>query len=104
MSKYLESASSAIDISDGLVQDLNHILQSSCCGASLESKLIPLGDSAELEDGLFGGDDYELIFTSPEDLGSVNKIGRLTKELGIRVDGEAVRPRGFDHFSSQPES
>ncbi len=104
MRKYLETASSAIDISDGLVQDLNHILESSSCGASLESKLIPLGDSAELEDGLYGGDDYELIFTSPEDLGSVNKIGRLTKEFGIRVDGEAIRPRGFDHFLSQPES
>ena len=104
MSKYLEKASSAIDISDGLVQDLNHILESSSCGASLESKLIPLGDSAELEDGLYGGDDYELIFTSPEDLGSIDKIGRLTKKLGIRVDGEAIRPRGFDHFLSQPES
>ena len=104
MSKYLETASSVIDISDGLVQDLNHILERSSCGASLESKLIPLGDSAELEDGLYGGDDYELIFTSPEDLGAVNKIGRLTKELGIRVDGEAVIPRGFDHFLSQPES
>ena len=45
MSKYLKTASSAIDISDGLVQDLNHILESSRCGASLESKLIPLGDS-----------------------------------------------------------
>ena len=104
MSKYLKTASSAIDISDGLVQDLNHILESSCCGASLESKLIPLGDSAELEDGLFGGDDYELIFTSRQDLGSVDKIGRLTKELGIRIDGEAIRPRGFDHFLNQPES
>ena len=103
MSKYLESASSAIDISDVLVQDLNHILQSSRCGASLESKLIPLGDSAELEDGLFGGDDYELIFTSSEDLGSINKIGQLTEELGIRIDGEAITPRGFDHFLNQPE-
>jgi thiamine-monophosphate kinase len=103
MSKYLESASSAIDISDGLVQDLSHILKSSRCGASLESKLIPLGDSAELEDGLFGGDDYELIFTSSEDLGSFDKIGRLTKELGIRVDGEAITPGGFDHFSDEPE-
>ena len=53
---------------------------------------------------LFGGDDYELIFTSREDLESVDKIGRLTKELGIRVDGEAIRPRGFDHFLSRPES
>ena len=104
MSKYLESASSAIDISDGLVQDLNHILQSSRCGASLESKLIPLGDSAELEDGLFGGDDYELIFTSSEELRSVDKIGQLTRELGIRIDGEAITPRGFDHFLNQPES
>jgi thiamine-monophosphate kinase len=103
MRRYLESASSAIDISDGLVQDLNHILESSCCGASLESKLIPLGDSAELEDGLFGGDDYELIFTSSEDLGSFDKIGRLTKELGIRVDGEAIIPKGFDHFVDEPE-
>ena len=104
MSKYLESASSAIDISDGLVQDLSHILERSCCGASLESNLIPLGDSAELEDGLFGGDDYELLFTSSKDLASVDKIGRLTKELGIRVDGEAVDPRGFDHFSIEFES
>ena len=103
MSKCLETASSAIDVSDGLVQDLNHILESSSCGASLESKLIPLGDSAELEDGLFGGDDYELIFTSSEDLEFFDKIGRLTKEPGIRVDGEAITPRGFDHFSDELE-
>ena len=103
MGKYLESASSAIDISDGLVQDLGHILESSCCGASIESKFIPLGDSAELEDGLFGGDDYELLFTSSEDLGSFDKIGRLTKELGIRVDGEHITPGGFDHFADEPE-
>jgi thiamine-monophosphate kinase len=104
MSKYLKRASSAIDISDGLVQDLNHILENSGCGASLESKLIPLGNSAVLEDGLFGGDDYELIFTSSEDLGSVDKIGQLTREPGIRIDGEVITPRGFDHFLEEPES
>ena len=56
------------------------------------------------QDGLFGGDDYELIFTSSEDLGSFDKIGRLTRELGIRIDGEAITPKGFDHFLNQPES
>ena len=70
----------------------------------IRDRLIPLGDSAELEDGLFGGDDYELIFTSRQDLRSVDKIGRLTKELGLRIDGEVIRSRGFDHFLNQPGS
>ncbi|MFT6985289.1 MAG: thiamine-monophosphate kinase [Psychromonas sp.] len=69
-------ASSCIDISDGLTQDLTHILKSSHCAAKLDLDKLPLSDSLreEIEVGtidkqrayqyaLTGGDDYELLFT-----------------------------------------
>ncbi|MDH5738502.1 MAG: thiamine-phosphate kinase, partial [Gammaproteobacteria bacterium] len=66
-------ASSAIDVSDGLLADLGHILDRSGVGALLETDSLPLSeallevtDSAQaLALALSGGDDYELCFTVP---------------------------------------
>ena len=53
-----------IDISDGLVQDLGHILNASRKGAFLFEELIPVAPEAEgLNDALFAGEDFELLFT-----------------------------------------
>lgn len=67
-------ATSAVDISDGLLSDLGHILRASRVGARLNIDAIPL--SSALLDGfdkpqalrwaLNGGEDYELCFTVPE--------------------------------------
>ena len=111
-------AHAAIDISDGLLQDLSHVLRQSGVGAGLNPDALPLSPAAktwlDAEPGLRGlpwrcGDDYELLFTvSPQDWPHcpvfATVIGVIEAETGIRwrhADGrvEAVRPEGFDHFA-----
>ncbi|MBU2970079.1 thiamine-phosphate kinase [Pseudoalteromonas sp. C2R02] len=85
-------ASSAIDISDGLIADLQHILDLSGVGAIIDVEKVPVSDVLKealtqdeyLPYALAYGDDYELLFTVPED----NK-GML--EINLRQYGvEAV--------------
>jgi len=118
-------ATSAIDISDGLLGDLRHVLQASGVGATIDtSRLMPLlaagTDSCSLQWALTcvlaGGDDYELAFTAPAEKRAqveaagrashtrVTRIGRIDTEPGTRLldaDGVALQQRfaGFDHFS-----
>ncbi len=115
-------ATSAIDISDGLLGDLGHVLQASGVGAELLADGLPC--SAYLASQplalqrlctLTGGDDYELVFTAPADRDAavheaaqrvdtpVTRIGRITAEPGLRcvdVQGQPVPAPGasFDHF------
>ncbi|WPL15127.1 Thiamine-monophosphate kinase [Thiorhodovibrio winogradskyi] len=123
-------ASAAIDISDGLVADLGHLLTQSACGANIELAHIPLSSqvSAVVNQEfdwtipLCSGDDYELCFTIPEvHLQKVQKsahesccqatvIGHITETTGIRLkqsNGKVITAGnkiaatpGFDHFSS----
>ncbi|TVR60739.1 MAG: thiamine-phosphate kinase [Candidatus Competibacteraceae bacterium] len=116
-------ASAAIDISDGLAQDLGHILERSAVGARLEVDRLPLSpalvasldrDTAMMT-ALAGGDDYELCFTVPPErasqLDSVaatwdcrrTRVGVIEPEPGlrlIRADGSAfpLERLGYDHF------
>lgn len=114
-------ATAMLDISDGLLADLGHILDLSGVGADLELKKIPLskpfqkileGDSSLMDLALAGGEDYELVFTSPlKDLAdqigsahSVTRIGNISQKSGLRVrkpDGELYQCQrgGFDHFA-----
>ncbi|CAL1329331.1 thiamine-phosphate kinase [Candidatus Providencia siddallii] len=70
-------ASSAIDISDGLVSDIKHILNASCCGACIDINNLPQSEALKQNTtfeqnrlwSLSGGDDYELCFT----ISKVNK-------------------------------
>jgi len=116
--------SAMIDISDGLLADLGHILESSAVGALIDTTTLPLSDAfrAELkkdpgllELALTGGEDYELLFCVPqaacEAVASLAESGLpLTRvgtvmppEHGLQVrnaDG-AQHPRqakGFNHF------
>ncbi len=107
--------SSAIDISDGLLADLGHLLSASGVGASLDHNRIPCFDhldmAAELcsESALSGGDDYELCFTvSPQrrlelevsaeqSKISLYPIGVVTGQQGIRGIPDSISA-GFDHF------
>jgi thiamine-monophosphate kinase len=116
-------ASSAIDLSDGLVGDLGHILQRSAVGATLDADALPRSAimaaqplARQQECLLAGGDDYELLFTAPAALRAavqaagdragvaVTRCGRIEAEPGLRVvDGGghplAQRFQGFDHFA-----
>lgn len=106
-------ASSAIDISDGLLADLGHILARSQVGARLELTALPLNPcwAAQVEPesarcwALSGGDDYQLCFTFAADQTppvAATLIGVITEELGIlgvEPGGETVLTGGgFAHF------
>jgi thiamine-monophosphate kinase len=117
-------ASSAIDLSDGLVGDLHHVLKCSRVAASIDIDKLPRsavlrGQPRDLQTEclLAGGDDYELLFTaSPEKRDAVMRAGqragvavtlcgRIEAGLGLRVvdaGGHDVQPPGssFDHFKS----
>lgn len=113
-----EHATAAIDISDGLSADLNHILKASHVGACLKLADIPIhpivqqhqGDKA-LELALTGGDDYELCFTVSQktlpvlDALDVNYycVGVIESQPGLRaktLQGDIVplAAKGYAHF------
>lgn len=83
-------ATAVLDVSDGLVADLAHICDASQVGATLEAAKVPLSPAARAaieaglvtrEDLLGGGDDYELLFCVPSEVGPA--IDRLAAELGL---------------------
>jgi len=105
---------SMIDISDGLIQDLGHILTESKVGAVVYEDLIPLAKEASgLRQALYMGEDFELLFTLPQKearrlvakrLPDFKPIGEITPvKCGIRLISSKgkesfVRPQGFRHF------
>jgi thiamine-monophosphate kinase len=117
-------ATSAIDVSDGLLGDLGHVLQASGVGALLHVDELPrsqhlVAQAVALQRlcTLTGGDDYELVFTAPAHRAdevleagrssgtSVTRIGTITQDSLLQcVDslGHPVPPPGasFDHFRS----
>jgi thiamine-monophosphate kinase len=118
-------ARSAIDVSDGLLADLGHILEASRVGADLvwdslpRSKAIAGCPDRSLADDclLAGGDDYELVFTAPKSKRpEIQAVGKGLEiplaRIGAAVAGDPVArlrdargelvssPRkGFDHFA-----
>jgi thiamine-monophosphate kinase len=115
-------ATAAIDVSDGLLGDLGHILEQSAIGARVDWNSVPRSpavrgrpDAEQRRLALAGGDDYELLFTAPRArqrdveraaasagvavtrIGEVTATGRL--EL-VDADGRAMdtAPHAFDHF------
>lgn len=83
---------SMIDVSDGLIQDLGHILEQSSAGAVLYESLIPLSKEARgIEEALCSGEEFELLFTAPRDQAS--KIIRCSK-YRFKVIGE-IMPASF---------
>lgn len=115
-------AHSALDISDGLLADLGHILQASALGAQLDWQAIPkpvltgsaLSPAMIASAVLAGGDDYELCFTAPahqrQRLNQLShtlalpltRIGVITSGRGLCVyDGDkqmTLAQKGYDHF------
>lgn len=112
-------AHAAMDISDGLVGDLEHICRASAVGAVLEAADLPLSPAAaaagDLRAVLTGGDDYELLFTAPPNATAplealsgalglrLTAIGRIIEGDGVTVLGSDGRPvtlgtKGYRHF------
>lgn len=112
------AATAAIDVSDGLVADLGHILEASGVGAELDPSAVPLsgavcrlcGPERAMELALHGGDDYELCITiSPESWDALPASVRTQLSIiGKVVDGQGVAgvdtsagSSGYDHFGSE---
>jgi len=117
-------AHAAIDISDGLVGDLGHILEKSHAGATLNADALPAGPVLATQPLALrraftaaGGDDYEICFTAPaanrdailaaaEACSTpVTRIGRIDASAGLRwtdADGAplTLELSSFDHFSN----
>ena len=94
-------AHAAIDISDGLLADLGHVLEVSGKGAEIHTSQIPLSQAAAphrgvLETALSGGDDYELLFTAhPEQRPAIQAIGRQLS-LPLSVIGQITEGHDLD--------
>lgn len=120
-------ATAAIDVSDGLLGDLGHILRGSGVGARIEAAMAAglmnpdcaavLDEQRRLEYVLAGGDDYELLFTAPVSQRdavqaaalkagiAVTRIGAIEAAAGLRLvdaSGQPIQRRygSFDHFAS----
>ena len=103
-------ASSAIDISDGIIQDLSHLISSSGVGCDLDLAKVPLATKQYVKQCLEFGDDYQLLYTVPPKkfltlqaaLKSCNKkchtIGIMGgKRLTISNNNIGLL-KGWDHF------
>ncbi len=111
-------ASSCIDVSDGLLGDLRHVLEASGVGAVLNLDALPRSPWLAAQDLavqrrclLTGGDDYELLFTAAPgaplpDIGlPLSRIGRIVEAPGLFLRDAQGHPvafdgRGFDHFGT----
>ena len=116
-------ASAAIDVSDGLLGDLGHVLDASGTGAVIQADALPLGaalrtqsKTMQYEFALNGGDDYELCFTAPvhqhaavlaagltADV-ALTCIGHIRAEAGLHITDASGQPlaissHSFDHFA-----
>lgn len=119
-------ATAAIDISDGLLADVHHVLAASGVGAHIDCDALPLDadlphavadPNARLRLALTGGDDYELLFTAPDDqrpaihalaqslalrLTRIGVIRSQPEVLCLTAQGRSMplpSSGGFDHFS-----
>ena len=116
-------ATSAIDLSDGLLGDLGHVLRRSNVGAAVNVDTLPrsvvlaaMPQALQHEYLLAGGDDYELLFTAPAHAHdavlaaaasagvAVSRCGSIEAAAGLRVADARGRKlatpwRGFDHFA-----
>ena len=113
-------AHAAMDVSDGLVQDLGHICRASAVAAVIEAERVPLSAAAHaakspLASLLTGGDDYELLFTAPSQAAAaltrigeaagvkLSPIGRVVAGEGVTVVDSvgralAMGQGGWNHF------
>lgn len=123
--KLSKIAHAAIDVSDGLMADLGHILEQSNCSAKIKVASLPLsvqlvecvGLDKARDFALNGGDDYELCFTAKSSMRNkilnlaedfkvnVHRIGSITageaSDVQLSLDGKPFQPKrhSWQHFS-----
>lgn len=113
------------DISDGLASEINEICTASGVGAKINQRDLPLSNellafadrtgTQATDYALYGGEDYQLVFTATDD--QLSNISRLIPEISLTVVGqitasgsdivlvgksgreETLRPKGYNHFA-----
>ena len=103
-------ATSAIDISDGIIQDLSHLISASGVGCKLDLGKVPVADKKFIKQCLEFGDDYQLLYTVPPkklltlqaDLNSINKkchtIGVMSGRKLTIINNNIGSLKNWDHF------
>ncbi|OGC33535.1 thiamine-phosphate kinase [candidate division WOR-1 bacterium RIFOXYB2_FULL_48_7] len=110
----MQLATSLIDSSDGLVRSVIELCRASKTGARIWEALVPLAKGATLQQALFGGEEYELVFTirgSERGIRGLSQLGKevkiigkmINKSAGIRLVGRDgnIKPLpsgGYEHF------
>lgn len=108
-------ASAAMDLSDGLSTDLDHLCEESKVAAEIEAASLPIAPGAMLEMALHGGEDYELLFAAQKsakvprtiagvpvtEIGRVlrRKAGRPRVTIVTEAGSQPLEPHGWEHFS-----
>jgi thiamine-monophosphate kinase len=108
-------ATAALDVSDGLSTDLNHLCEESGVAATVEQDFLPRSSGVSIEQALHGGEDYELLFTARQNARvprrirgvPITRIGyirrRRPEEPPITLKSGSVlaplEPHGWEHFS-----
>ncbi len=99
-------ATSMMDISDGLSISLYDLLEANSCGYSIHSEKIPSPDDVPSGDAitlaLYGGGDFELLFTVPRDWVapagfSYSVIGTVIRDHCVLLDGNVMDRKGYEH-------
>jgi len=101
-------------LSDGLSTDLAHLCEESGVGAEVDAASLPLHPGATLEQALHGGEDYELLFTAPDNAKlpraiagvKITAIGRMVAkrrgQAAITLVGggkrQPLKAHGWEHF------
>lgn len=111
--RLLDEATSAIDISDGLFEELSRLSHESTCGFRLNLENVPCWPGAELDNAMGADDSYELLFTAPpsrrdeilnigvETDTRLSRIGVIAKADSLDAtenDVELFKLRGYRHF------
>ena len=113
-------ATACIDLSDGFLQDLGHLLSASRCGAQINTAELPLSKALQtlpqdiaMQFALSGGDDYELLFTIPKNKqpefekyikkggdGLIKQVGVITHHTDQIIDEnkQLLDQAGYSHF------
>ena len=92
LSKY---ASSAIDISDGFLQDLQHLSEASEIGFNLDKATIPIARGILFQDAVMCGDDYQILFTIPISKISAAQIEFRRRKMDLHIIGKAILTKSY---------
>ena len=113
---FLRYINSMIDVSDGLASEITRICEQSNCGAVVYKDNLPIKDETReaakiikkdaVDYALFGGEDFELVFTvSEKNLSKVKGflVGEIRKKKGVYLYSKGkeslVKKKGYDHFT-----